>query len=40
VVLTGVTRREHLATSPVQPDYVLQDIGGLLDLLDEAADGG
>ena len=40
VVLTGVTRREHLATSPVQPDYVLQNIGGLLDLLDEAADGG
>jgi arabinose operon protein AraL len=38
VVLTGVTRREHLATSPVQPDYVLEDIGGLLDLLDETAD--
>ena len=40
VVLTGVTRREDLATSPVQPDYVLEDIGGLLNLLDEAADGG
>jgi NagD protein len=33
VVLTGVTRREHLATSPVQPDYVLENIGGILDLL-------
>ncbi len=39
VVLTGVTRREHLATSPVQPDYVLQDISGLLDLLEKAAGG-
>jgi arabinose operon protein AraL len=33
LVLTGVTRREHLATSPVHPDYVLEDIGGVLDLL-------
>jgi arabinose operon protein AraL len=33
IVLTGVTRREHLATSPVQPDYVLENIGGILDLL-------
>ena len=33
VVLTGVTRREHLATSPIQPDYVLENIGGILDLL-------
>ncbi len=33
LVLTGVTRREDLATSPVQPDYVLENIGGLLELL-------
>ena len=33
VVLTGVARREHLATSPVQPDYVLENIGSVLDLL-------
>jgi NagD protein len=33
LVLTGVTRREHLATSPVQPDYVLENIGGILDLI-------
>jgi arabinose operon protein AraL len=34
VVLTGVTRREHLATSPVQPDYVLENIGEIFGLLD------
>jgi NagD protein len=33
VVLTGVTRRGHLATSPVQPDYVLENIGEILALL-------
>ena len=33
VVLTGVTRREDLATSPVQPEYVLENISGILDLL-------
>jgi phosphoglycolate/pyridoxal phosphate phosphatase family enzyme len=33
LVLTGVTRREHLSSAPVQPDYVLENIGGLLDLL-------
>ena len=33
VVLTGVTRREDLATSPVQPDHVLENISGILDLL-------
>lgn len=27
LVLTGVTRREHLAQAPVQPDYVLENIG-------------
>ena len=32
VVLTGVTRREDLATAPVEPDYVLENIGGILDL--------
>jgi len=29
LVLTGVTRREHLATALVQPDYVLENIGEL-----------
>ena len=33
VVLTGITRREDLATAPVEPDYVLEDIGGILGLL-------
>jgi NagD protein len=32
VVLTGVTRREHLASAPVQPDYVLENIGGILSI--------
>jgi NagD protein len=27
LVLTGVTRREHLANAPVQPDYVFENIG-------------
>ncbi len=30
LVLTGVTRREHLANTPVQPDYVLENIGEVL----------
>jgi NagD protein len=29
LVLTGVTRREHLAQAPVQPDYVLESIAEL-----------
>jgi len=33
LVLTGVTRREHLANAPIQPDHVLENIGGVLDLL-------
>jgi arabinose operon protein AraL len=33
LVLTGVTRREHLANAPAQPDYVLENIGGILGLL-------
>ena len=35
LVLTGVTRREHLANAPAQPDYVLENIGGMLDLLSD-----
>ena len=30
LVLTGVTTREMLPTSPWVPDYVLEDVGGLL----------
>ena len=33
LVLTGVTRREQLASERAQPDYVFEDIGGILDLL-------
>jgi ribonucleotide monophosphatase NagD (HAD superfamily) len=33
LVLSGVTHREHLADAPFQPDYVLENIGGLLGLL-------
>jgi NagD protein len=33
LVLTGVTRREHLASAPLQPDHVLENIGGILNLL-------
>jgi len=33
--LTGVTRREHLVNAPAQPDYVLENIGGILDLLSD-----
>ena len=29
VVLTGVTRREHLARSPIQPDYVLESVADI-----------
>jgi len=35
LVLTGVTRREHLVNASVQPDYVLENIRGILDLLAE-----
>ena len=35
LVLTGVTRREHLVNAPAQPDYVLENIGGILDLLSD-----
>lgn len=34
VVLTGITRREHLALSPVRPDHVLENIGGILELVE------
>ncbi len=33
LVLTGVSRREHLSNAPVLPDYVLENIGDILDLL-------
>jgi arabinose operon protein AraL len=33
LVLSGITHREHLADAPVQPDYVLENMGGLLGLL-------
>lgn len=33
LVLTGVTRREHLAASPMRPDYVLENIGEVLGLV-------
>ena len=29
LVLTGVTRREHLAQSPIQPDYVLESVADI-----------
>jgi ribonucleotide monophosphatase NagD (HAD superfamily) len=32
LVLTGVTRREDLASAPVRPDYVLESIRDLLAL--------
>jgi len=32
VVLTGVTRREHLARSPIQPDYVLESIADICSI--------
>lgn len=31
LVLTGVTRRQALAASPVQPDYVLESVAELVD---------
>lgn len=34
LVLTGVTRREQIAGAPVQPDYVLEDVGQVTNLLD------
>lgn len=33
LVLTGVTRREQLAHAPVRPDYVLENIGQVIELL-------
>jgi NagD protein len=30
LVLTGVTRRAHLANAPAQPDYVLDNIGAVM----------
>ncbi|MCX6019074.1 MAG: HAD-IIA family hydrolase [Chloroflexi bacterium] len=33
LVLSGVTSREQLAIDPVQPDYVFDDIGAVLDAL-------
>lgn len=34
LVLTGVTRRENLAGAPVQPDYVLDNVAQVLQLID------
>lgn len=34
LVLTGVTRREHLANATVQPDYVLENIEGLMKIIE------
>ena len=34
LVLSGVTRREHLAESDIQPDWILDDIGVLAAGLD------
>jgi NagD protein len=34
LVLTGVTRREHLAHAPVQPDYVLESVREILELIE------
>ncbi|NTV42633.1 MAG: HAD hydrolase-like protein [Syntrophobacteraceae bacterium] len=33
VVLTGVTRRKDLLTTPSPPDYVLENLGELPDLI-------
>lgn len=33
LVLTGVTRREHLASQPLQPDFVLDGLAELVDLI-------
>ena len=30
LVLTGVTRREQVESSPWKPDYVLESVAGLL----------
>lgn len=35
LVLTGVTKRKHLAAAPMQPDFVLENIGELARLLDK-----
>jgi len=34
LVLTGVTDREDVATSPVQPDYIIDGLGDIGDILD------
>ncbi|CAG0961600.1 partial D-glycero-D-manno-heptose 1,7-bisphosphate phosphatase, partial [Anaerolineae bacterium] len=34
VVLTGVTRREHLASAPVKPDFVLESVREILSILE------
>jgi NagD protein len=34
VVLTGVTRREHVAGAPVQPDFVLESVREILSILE------
>jgi arabinose operon protein AraL len=33
LVLTGVTQREDLSAAPVQPDYMLQSVAELLDVI-------
>jgi ribonucleotide monophosphatase NagD (HAD superfamily) len=34
LVLTGVTRREDLASTPIQPSYIIESIAELPGLLD------
>lgn len=36
IVLTGVTRREQIASAPVKPDFVLDSVCAVLDLLHES----
>jgi ribonucleotide monophosphatase NagD (HAD superfamily) len=38
LVLSGVTRREELIESDIQPDWVLDDIGALAAALNSDAD--
>ncbi|MFQ5811736.1 MAG: HAD hydrolase-like protein [Anaerolineae bacterium] len=35
LVLTGVTRREDLSHSPIQPDYVLESIADICAVLSQ-----
>ena len=37
LVLTGVTRREHLMDAQIQPDYVLESIEDILPLVSESS---